>query len=426
MRIRSILLACLLVASALLPASASAAAPNVVVAWNQHAVDALSNASTAPLPGAGQSPPVASMHLAMVQGSVYDAVNSIDRGHQPYLDGLPAASPDASQDAAAITAAHHVLVGLTPALPQVVLDRLNAQYLADLAGIPGGAAKEEGVDAGAAAAAAMLANRANDGRFGTFRFTPGEDAGEWRPAPPAGVNDPFAWVAMVRPFTLKSPSQFRTEGPPPLTSDEYTADYNEVKAVGSATNSSRGAGQTALASFYAENPVPLFHRTFRTIAQESGLSVAESARLFGMLSISIADAIIGCWDNKAFWSNWRPITAIRLGDDDGNPATEGDGNWTPLLPTPPYPDIASGYNCFSGATVHAAASFFGTDRFTFVMHSNTSNTDRTYTRFTNVVRDTIDVRVWQGLHFRFADVQGAWLGKKVAQWVHRSAFQPID
>ncbi|HET9346156.1 MAG TPA: vanadium-dependent haloperoxidase [Candidatus Limnocylindrales bacterium] len=426
MRARSILLSCLLVASALLPATANAAAPNVVVTWNQYAVDALSNLPTAPLPGAGQPPPVASLHLAMVHGAVYDAVNSIDGGHEPLLIGLPAAPSDASLAAAAITAAHHVLVGLVPALPGVVLDRLNAQYLTDLGAIAVGDAKDDGVDAGAAAATAMLANRANDGRFGPFRFTPGDEAGEWVPAPPAGLSDPNAWVARVRPFTLERTSQFRTEGPPPLNSPEYTADFNEVKSIGSATNSTRDDKQNALASFYAENPVTLFHRTFRTIATEHGLSIAASARLFGMLSVSVADSIIGCWDNKAFWSNWRPITAIRLGDDDSNPATVGQADWTPLLPTPPYPDIASGYNCFSGAMFHAAGKFFGTDRFTFVMRSNTSNTDRTYTRFTHVVRDTIDVRVYQGLHFRFADIQGAWLGKKVAQWIDRHAFQPID
>ena len=185
--------------------------------------------------------------------------------------------------------------------------------------------------------------RANDGRFGPFRFTCGEGAGEWRPVTslictnPSGPSDPFAWVARVEPFMLESTSQFRTKGPHALTSGAYTKEYNEVKSLG-AVGSPRNAEQQALAQFFTVNPVELYNRTFRTISAAQGLTLVEEARLFAMLNLTAADTFINTWDDKAHWSFWRPITAIRLGDSDGNPRTVGDSTWTPLVGTPPYPE----------------------------------------------------------------------------------------
>ena len=423
---RSIVVGAALIAAMLLPAPTSAAVPNTVLLWNQYAVEALVNAPTAPVPGAGRAANPMAVEMAMVQGAVFDAVNSIDGGYEPLIDAVASAPASASRDAAAATAAHHVLVALTPALPTPVIDRLNALYAGTLAGIPDGQSKTDGIAAGAAAAGAMLVNRANDGRGGSFRFTSRTAAGQWRPELPAYVSDPNAWVAKVRPFTLKSPSQFRSEGPPALTSEQYAIEFNEVKALGSATGSSRTPEQQALTAFYTENPIPLWNRTMRTIALDQGLSVAESARLFGMIAVGSGDSVIDCWDNKAYWSNWRPITAIREAANDGNPDTASQSGWLPLLPNPPYPDVASGYNCYTAGTMYSAANFFGTDKFTFTVHSNTSGTDRTYTRFSRVLRDTVDVRIYQGLHFRSADQQGAWIGKKVAQWVERVEFGPAE
>ena len=203
----------------------------------------------------------------MVQGAVYDAVNSIDGGHQPYLAGLPPRRPSASQDAAVATAAHHVLVGLgiglVPPLSQVVRDRLDALYADSLAAIPDDTAKNDGIAAGAAAAAAMLAERSDDGRYVPFSFTVGSEVGEWRPTPPAFVNDPFAWVAKVRPFVLESQSQFQTKGPLDAHEYAYAKEYNEVKELGVAANSARTDEQTAVAPLYSAHPVELFNRTFR-------------------------------------------------------------------------------------------------------------------------------------------------------------------
>ncbi len=401
--------------------------------WNLNAVNALVNSPTAPIPGAGQPPQASELHLAMVQGAVYDAVNAIDGGHQPYLTGLPPASPSASQEAAVATAAHDVLdglgIGLVPPLAPVVRDRLDALYAEALADIPDGPAKTGGIAAGAAAAAAMLETRATDGRYVPFSFSVGDDAGAWRPTPPGFANDPFAWVARVEPFLLHGPSQFRTKGPHALTSHAYAREYNEVKKLGGPTlGSPRSAGQEAVAQFYTVNPVELFNRTFRTISEDRGLTLVEEARLFATLNLAGADAFINCWDDKALWSFWRPITAIHEGDDDGNPGTTGDSDWTPLLATPPYPDHPSGYNCVTSAYMHTAKAFFDRKKLAFSVVRvvpGVPDVTRTYRRFTDVIDDTIDARVYLGIHFRTADVQGAGIGKDVAHWLDKRYFEQV-
>ena len=412
------------IAPAAAPGAAAAAAGTMAVDWHRHATEALFNPTTAAVPGAGQGPTVGGIHQAMVQLAVYDAVNRIAGRHQPYLDGLPAAPADASQAAATAVAAHHVLVGLRPALPAPVVARLDGLLANSLAAIPNGSAKDAGVAIGAAAASGILAERANDGRFGSFRFAVGTAPGEWRPTPPTFVNDPAGWVARVRPFTLRATSQFRTEGPLDLTSAEYAAEFNEVKAMGSATSTARTAAQTATAMFYTENPWTLYGRTFRAMAAARNLTLADASRLFAMTTVAGADALIGCWDDKAHWNFWRPSTAIAEAANDGNPATTAQAGWTPLVANPPYPDHPSGYNCATAGKMTAAREFFRTDRTSFVV-TNAAGTGRAYTRFSDVVRDTIDARIWLGIHSRTPDEQGAWLGKKVGQWVGQRFFEPL-
>jgi hypothetical protein len=423
-----------LVATALgaAPAVAQPEHSDAVRVWNLHASDALINSPTAGTPGAGQAPPVAQLHLAMVQGAVYDAVNAIVGGYQPYLPDLPAASPSASQEAAVATAAHNVLVGLgigtVPPLPLVVRDRLDALYATALAGIPGGDAKTDGVAAGAAAAAAMLAARIDDGRYApNLLWKVGTKPGEWRPISPPEPSNAFAWVAQVEPFTLESTSQFRTKGPNALTSGAYAKDYNEVKDLG-ALGSPRTPEQIAVTQVYSAHPPELFNRTFRAISAAEGLTLAEEARLFAMLNLAAADSVINCFDDKGFWNFWRPVTAIHEGDNDGNRKTVGDTKWMPLLPTPPYSDHPSGYNCVSAAYMHTARAYFGTNKMDFsVVRIAPGVPDVTldYTRFTGVVDDTMDARVYQGLHFRKAEVQGAGIGENVARWLDRHFFQPV-
>jgi hypothetical protein len=409
---------------------ARAAISTTVLEWNAHTLSALLNPPTATPPGAGMASQALPLHIAIVQGAVYDAVNAIDGGFEPYLEGLPEAPPGASQDAAAATAAHDVLVRLSNPvtgallLPQATIDWLDDALATTLAGVPAGSVKDDGVAIGAAAADAMLRARSNDGRFTPGISTvEGTEAGAWRPT--SGINDPFAWVRVVQPFVVDSASQFRTDGPNALTSAAYAEEFDEVARLGSASSTERSPSQTAVALFFTANPFELWNRTFRTIAADRGLTPAEQARLLAMLNITSADATINCWDDKAYWHFWRPVTAIHLAGDDGNPATVADPTWTPLVTTPPYPDHPSGYNCNTGAFMHIAKTFFHANNVDFSVVNTTLGTTRTYHRFTDVLKDTIDARIYLGIHFRTADVQAVVLGKQVAHWVSTHAFQPV-
>ncbi len=360
----------------------------------------------------------------MTQLAVYDAVNLIHGGYQPYLEGLPSAPSSSSLDAAVATAAHHVLVGLgiapVPPLPQVVIDRLNGLYADALAAIPDGPAKSNGIAAGAAAAAEMLAERTGDGRYVPFSFTEGTGPGEWRRT--SAVSDPFAWVAKVHPFTLESTSQFRTKGPFDLSSRNYLKEYNEVKEFGSATSTSRTPEQTQLALFYTANPVEMYNRAFRDVTMHQGLGVVDEARFYAQVNVTGADALINCWDDKEHWHFWRPSTAIQNGDDDTNSRTVGDPTWTPLVANPPYPDHPSGYNCFTGALMNAAKAFLGATAVLRITNLALGVT-REYSRFLDVPKDTIEARMLLGIHFRAPDAQGADLGRNVARWVDSHYFR---
>jgi hypothetical protein len=411
----------------LIPVSSVAAAEpdDMVLEWNVNALAAISNPNGATPPGLGQPPPLAPIHMAMVHTAIYDAVNAISLTHEPYLDGLEA-SASASKAAAVATAAHDVLVGLVPAsLPQVSAS-LDAQYAASLAKIPDGAAKAQGIEVGADAAAAMLANRVGDGRFGSRTFVIGTQPGEWVLVPPLNANV-FAWIADVRPFALRTADQFRTEGPPALTSRQYAIEFNEVKRLGR-SDSPLTEDQALLAAFVATNPVGPTYRAFREIAIARGLSTDEQARLFAMTSMSAADAAIGCWNNKVHWSNWRPQTAIQNAHLDGNDATARDAGWTSRIANPGYPDNPSGYNCLAAAYMYGARAFFGTDWVSFELNNpgSTPPTQRSYERFSDFVDDAVVGRILIGLHFRSADTQAAWLGRKVAAWVAKHEFRPVD
>jgi PAP2 superfamily len=412
--------------------SASAGAQpagNAATDWN-------AIASTSIMSTAGQPPHVAPLSLGMVQGAVYDAVNAIDGGHQPYLVSPPA-NPSDSKEAAAATAAFRVLVGLFPA-QESALQQLYDAYLAD---VPEGPAKAGGIAVGEEAAAAMLTARANDGRGGPFSFVFGTDPGEWRPTPPNFGLDPAPWVGNVRPFLVPSVEMLRSEGPNALTSDAYAKDFNEVKKVGSLTSSKRTADQTAAAIFWQDSGPAIWNRVFRALAASRGLDIVESARLYAATNLAAADGSIGCWNDKYYWNFWRPITAIREAATDGNPATEADPAWLPLfnptvpvsgppLVTPGFPDHPAGHGCISGATVYALKAFFGTDRIAFTALSNKCSPApcplRSFGRFSQALQEIINARVWGGIHFRTADVQGAVLGKKVVQYLRKHYFQPVD
>lgn len=310
------------------------------------------------------------------------------------------------------------------------LDTTYHEYLANHGPL---AENDPGVTVGAIAAAGIIALRANEGSFPVptpTPFTGGTDPGVWRPTPPANAAMLAPWLGSVTPFTLTSPSQFRAHQPPSLNSPEYTRDYNEVKDMGAIDSTSRTPDQTDLANFWNANYVVLWNRVLRNIAGTHVDDIADSARLFALADMSIADAVITAWDSKISYVYWRPITAIREGHLDGNPRTDQDAGWTPLIVNPPYPDYTSGANNFTGAATRALSLFFGTDEMNFsIMTTNTGPTNddiRDFSRFSDVAQEVVDARIYEGIHFRFADEAARKQGRHVAQWAFSHFLRPLD
>ena len=404
----------LVIAAVLAAAVPATAHADAVTTWNQYATNLLVG------PAPSQAPPVAAVNLAIVHGAVYDAVNAIDGSRDGYLISSRVATPFDSKEAAAATAAYRVLLNLVPAQQSV----LDAQHAASLAGIPDGTQKTRGIAVGEAAAAAMIAARTADGRAGSFRFPVGSLPGEWKPVLPLFVNDPNAWLKDVTPFMIPSASQFRSKGPNELESHAYARDFEEVKSVGSASSGTRSADQTHAALYWMEHPLGTWSRIARAMSAEHGLSIVDSARFFAMLYLTASDAAISVWDDKAHWLFWRPITAIREADTDLNPATEKDGGWLPLVPTPPYPDHPSGHAGVSASIIATMQDFFGTDHVAFEDTNNAGRT-RHWARLSQAIDEIVDARVWSGIHFRIADEQGEKIGREVARWREKHFFRPV-
>ena len=413
-------------------AAPATARGDAVAQWNINSTNAILAAN----PTAHAS----TLSFAMVQGAVYDAVNGIVGGYTPYLV-KPAVSPLSSTDAAVATAAYRVLLAVVPSSQTAALATLAAQYAAALAAIPNGPAKTGGIDAGEIAAAAMLAARANDGRNPTtpFPFVFGTTAGVWRVSPPLTTSDPAAWVGNVRTFLVPSAEMLRSDGPNPLNSRAYAKDFREVKWLGSLSSTRRTEDQTNAAIFWQSQPLGIYGGVMRSLSARFGLTTAENARLFAMVSLAAADGAIGCWNDKYYWNFWRPFDAIHLAATDGNRATKADPSWKPLfdpatvttppLATPNFPEHPSGHGCVSGAVLNTMRAFFGTDKIAFDAVSTrfpgTPAQTRHFDTFSHALKEIIDARVWGGIHFRTADTQGAVIGKKVARWERKHFFRPV-
>ena len=421
-RSRRIVIAAAVIAACAWPAAARG---DAVTDWNGYA--------TAAINSTGPTAHAAVLSTAMVHGAVYDAVNAIAGGHRPYLPTRPA-DPRFSQDAAAATAAFHVVSALVPAQQGV----LQTQYDTSLAAIRDGRAKAGGIAVGEAAASAMLAARAADGRNTTepFPFVFGTEPGEWRKSPPSFLVDATPWVGDVTPFLLPDADMVRTDGPNALASRAYARDFNEVKSLGSLASRTRTKDQTMAAIFWQAQPGSLYGGVMRSLSARYRLSTAQNARMFAMASLAAADGAIGCWRDKYVWNFWRPIDAIHEAASDGNRATRADPDWkalfdpatatVPELTTPGFPDHPSGHSCVSSALLHALRDFFGTDRIAFgIVSSRFPDRPRHYRSFSDALQEVIDARVWGGIHFRTADTQGAELGEQVARWERRHYFQRV-
>lgn len=382
------------------------------------------------------APPVAVMHLAIVHGAIYDAVNAIDAGYQPYL-GSPSAASTYSEDAAAATAGYRMLQYL---LPSDRDDELLTYYEASLQAILGAgvspAAVDGGIAVGEAAATAMVSARTGDGRYGppntdpAYFFTEGTGAGDWRnlvaPLSPAGNN--FKWVGNVEPFLIEDAADFATSGPKDLESEAYAEEWEQVRSVGAATSTTRTADQSAMALFWADHTTAMWTRIARQVSEQQTLTSTENARYFAMLYLTVSDALIACFQDKERHSFWRPQTAIRLANIDENPATTADSTWTSFVGNPPYSDHPSGANCAGSAFVGTLQDFFGTDRMSFSAIRSSSPIGpitRSYTRFSQARREVKFARVYAGIHFMSAEAQAVSLGRKVAEYRQEHYFQPV-
>jgi PAP2 superfamily len=420
------------VAAVVALAAPVAAQANEVTNWNS-----IAQTTILAQPPVVSAPPAAAVMMAMVHGSIYGAVNAIDRRHRPYL--VDRTFPHASEEAAVATAAFRVLDGLFPAHHGA----LQAQYGASLGAIPDGEPKNKGIEVGALAADAMLAG-GHDGRDGPIPPLPLSGVGYWQPLiGPDGNSllDPSPWVALAQPFLIRSASQFRTAGPNALSSAAYAADVNETERLGALDSPFRTQEETHLAVFWQSNPMATWNGVARRLVDERGLDLTDSAELFGILDLADGDAQINCWNDKYYFGSWRPIAAIRNAEDDGNPATTGDPNWRPLfiptldpaiagvgppLNTPPFPEHPSGHLCYTAASVDALQAFLGTDDLTFYVTSSRFPGERLYfNRLSDVTAEVREARIWAGIHFRTADEQGALLGERVARYAQRHYFGPL-
>jgi hypothetical protein len=421
------------VAALTLPALARA---DEVTNWNAIASETLVQFTG---PGGG-APPALQINMAMVEGAVSDAVNAIERRHRPYLLHQKF-SARGSLDAAAATAAYRVLTSLVldprsavvaPQTKTALVQMLDAQLAASLGAVAGGSSKEAGIAAGDAAADAMIAARADDGRFGPSPWVLNPAPGFWQPlinpATLLPILDPTPWVGNVEPFTMQSSSQFRTAGPNSLTSEAWAREFNEVKALGSATSTTRTALQTQMALFWQSpgGPSLLWNPLARQLS--AGLDTVDKARLFGFMNLAGADAAINCWNDKYYWNFWRPWNAIARAAEDGNPATASEAGWTALL-TAPYPEHPSGHLCLDGAMLGALEMYFRADELEFDVTTRVTTplplltNPRHFSSFSSVLDEITEARIWAGLHYRTADVQAKQLGREVAEWAGHHYFQ---
>ena len=377
---------------------------------------------------AGTSPLVMSRVGAIVQASVFDAVNGIERRYTP-IHVEPAALPGASRRAAAVQAAYAALVHVYPA-QQATFDARRDSSLAEIAS---GAASENsesiarGIEWGQTVADAIWSWRSTD----SFApppppFTGGNAVGQWRPTPPAFAPGAGPQFAYMTPWVIEAPSQFHPPGPPPLTSARYAAEYNETKTMGRVDSTLRTPEQTLFSRFWNASSGNYFWDTIALgLAEERHLSLSESARLLALVNVALADAAIGCWEGKYADVFWRPVTAIPLGGTDGNDDTIEDLSWSPLFATPAHPEYPSGHSCVSGAAGRVLADYFGDDTSFSIGSDVMVGVTRSFGSFSAALEEIKNARIFAGIHFRAACDDGQALGVSVADYVLEHALTPV-
>lgn len=399
--------------------AAPSARGNEVLDWNQQLQRSILLANLSPI--------VSTRTAAIVQVSMFDALNGIERRYTPvHENGEP--PPGASRRAAVVQAAYATLVALFPS-QRGALDAVRTASLNSIAADEAAANSvsiERGIEWGERVANDILVWRATDGFTSpTPPFLGGTAIGEWRPTPPGFAPGALPQFASMTPWAMEAPSQFRPAAPPALTSARYAADFNETKSLGILNSPVRTSDQTLIALFWTANTPVLWNRLAVSIAYERHLTLSGTARILMTLNVAMADAVIACWDAKYHYVSWRPITAIRLADMDGNPATDVDPAWTPQLPTPSHPEYPANHATVSGAASRVLALSFG-DAVSFTLESEVvPGVIRSYWSFSEAADEANDARVYGGMHFRTATQVGRALGEAIADFVAANLAQKM-
>jgi hypothetical protein len=405
----------------------------VALDWNANAVAAVRAAKVIEPLGTAPRPIYQTeglLYVSYVQAAVYDAATKIGHRYVPYHH-FSVAAGNASLQAAVIAAAYDTLVFYLGD-PD---GSLAAKYAASIAALPDDQTTTRGIAVGEAAAADIEALRANDGRnavvstaFGAGPLQPG--LWVWAPPPSLQIAQ-TPWMSVMQPFMLESTSQFRAPAPPALSSAQYAADLNETEAYGSATSAVRTPEQTAIAYFWNANATSQLNATLRNVATQHDLDLVDAARLLAMGNLVSTDAGMACFDSKYSYQQWRPITAIRNADIDGNPATTADPTWTPLVTTPNHPEYPSQHGCVTSALAQVLANALGTSNIDATIPgaqagASTLTTTQAFATVQDLDSQLVNARVWIGFHYRNSVVAGENLGTAVANWELQRYLLPND
>jgi hypothetical protein len=402
------------------PVTVAANQTNVVAYWN----DIANKTVLTPSPASAVNPtpeeqrPTFFFDLASVHVAIYDAVVAIEGRYKPFaVKPRPAAG--ASTEAAVSAAAYGVLKALFPNRAAVY----QAAYEQRLAGIPDSSAKTMGLALGTEVAAEVVRLRANDGRSVALApYVSGTDPGQFRAANP---NPVFRHFPSIKPFALQSLDQFRPAPPPAMNTAAYAAAVNQTRVLGGTTSTARTPQQLEVARFHTEPPPPAITRNLGRFAS-STTHVGDAARLMAAIYVSYVDAIAACFEAKYHYGTWRPVSAIRMAELDGNDATQADAAWAPVLPTPNHPEYPAAHSCTSASVGEALRHFYGTPKVTFTWDSKVTNTTRTYAGIDTFNAEAGMARIHGGMHFTFATAAGEELGRRVAQWVAARHFTRQD